>query len=105
MATRYTLEDMALLFAERDRDGTSITGLSRLTGIDRKTLRRWEHLVAQSRKQRQPTFAEVVIAPDAHAPRDAGLRVQVGIATIDIPNCGVDRPLLEMVVSVLAAQC
>jgi hypothetical protein len=105
MATRYTLEDMALLFAGRDRDGTSITGRSRLTGIDRKTLRRREHLVAQSRKERQPTFAEVVIAPAAHGPRDAGLRVQIGIATIDIANSGVDRSLLEMVVSVLAAQC
>ena len=105
MATRYTLEDMALLFAERDRDGTSITGLSRLTGIDRKTLRRWERLVAQSRSERQPAFTEVVIAPDDHAFRDAGLRVQVGTATIEIPNTGVDRPLLEMVVSVLAARC
>ena len=83
MATRYTLEDMALLFAERDRDGTSITELSRLTGIDRKTLRRWEDVVARSRKKHQPAFAEVVIAPDAQEPRDVGLRVQVGTATMN----------------------
>jgi hypothetical protein len=82
-----------------------ITELSRLTGIDRKTLRRWESLVAQSRAERQLHFAEVVIASDADEPRNVDLRIRVGGATIELSTNGVDRSLFEMVVSVLASQC
>ena len=105
MARRYRIEDMALLFAERERDGVSIAELGRRTGICRKTLYRWNRELSGDRPESK--FVEAEIVDEVAEPKSppSTLSIRIGRATIDFDGATVDRTALETVVSVLAARC
>ena len=104
MARRYRIEDMALLFAERERDGVSIAELGRRTGICRKTLYRWNRELSDGHESK---FVEAEIVDGVEEPKSppSTLSIRIGRATIDFDGATVDRTALETVVSVLAARC
>lgn len=106
MVSRYDIEDIALLFAERERDGLSIAELSRRTGITRKTLHRWEQKLSEpSPEGAGPMFTEAVIGDVARDQTTGAVSIQIGRATVTIPDTGVRSSVLETIVEVLSARC
>ena len=105
MVPRYRKEDMASLFAERERDGLSILELSQRTGISRKTLYRWDRKLSRGPAKDEQGFAEAAVVDNAAEPRGYALSIRIGAATIELQGTSVDRSALDTVVAVLVERC